>query len=91
MSDIISNRKRVSFTRKLRLVGLTLKENGPWWCLLLLTYYAASAVAHFVRSSIDRLRRAKHLPGLNSAALNKEIWEAWDWGAAGDKWNESEQ
>jgi SAM-dependent methyltransferase len=35
---------------------------------------------------MDRRRRRHGLPGLNSATLNKEIWESWDWSAQGEEW-----
>jgi ubiquinone/menaquinone biosynthesis C-methylase UbiE len=91
MQDIVENRKRISFARKLKLAGLAVRENGLWWCLLLLTYYATSTVAHRVFAAMDRLRRTRDIPGMNSAALNKEIWEAWNWSAAGEEWSQSEQ
>lgn len=91
MSDIVENRKRISLRRKLRLATLALRENGLWWCILLFTYYASSSLAHRAFSAMDGLRRKRNIPGMNSAALNKEIWESWDWSSGGDEWSESEQ
>jgi SAM-dependent methyltransferase len=91
MKDIVENRRRISFASKLRIAWLTLRENGPLWCLLLFAYYVSSFVADRFFSAMDRLRKARNLPGLNSAALNKEIWEAWDWRAGGDEWSKSEE
>jgi ubiquinone/menaquinone biosynthesis C-methylase UbiE len=90
MKDIVENRKRISFARKLKLAGLAVKENGVWWCVLLLTYYLSSTVAHRVFAAMDRLRRIRDIPGMNSKALNKEIWEAWNWSDAGEEWSQSE-
>jgi SAM-dependent methyltransferase len=90
MKDIVENRKRVGLARKLKVAALALRENGPLWCFHLLTYYTASTVAHRAFATMDRLRRTKDIPGLNSASLNKEIWEGWDWSAQGDEWNQSE-
>lgn len=89
MKDIVENRKRISWANKLKLVTTALRENGLAWCTLLLTYYAASSVAHKSFTALDRMRRARRLPGLNSATLNKAIWEAWDWSANGDEWTSS--
>jgi ubiquinone/menaquinone biosynthesis C-methylase UbiE len=89
MKDIVENRRRITLLRKFRLARLALKENGITWCLLLLIYYAASSVANRAFGAMDGLRKRKNIPGLNSAALNKEIWEAWDWGAGGDEWTHS--
>lgn len=91
MQDIVENRKRITWANKLKLAKIVVRENGLLWCLLLLTYYAASSVAHRSFHALDRLRRARHIPGLNSATLNKAIWEAWDWSANGDEWTHSQQ
>ena len=91
MKDIVENRKRISVARKLKLARIALRENGVWWCMLLFTYYVASNVAHRAFATMDRLRRTRGIPGINSAALNKEIWEGWNWSGAGDEWSLSEQ
>jgi SAM-dependent methyltransferase len=91
VKDIVENRRRISLASKLRIAWLTLRENGLPWCLLLFGYYVSSFVADKFFSAMDRLRRSRNLPGLNSAALNKQIWEAWDWRAGGDEWTESEE
>jgi SAM-dependent methyltransferase len=89
MKDIVENRKRLTWSTKLKLATTTLRENGPVWCSLLIAYYAASSLAHKSFQALDRRRRARQLPGLNSATLNKAIWEAWDWSALGDEWTSS--
>jgi ubiquinone/menaquinone biosynthesis C-methylase UbiE len=91
MRDLVENRKRVSFWHKLKVAAIAIRENGPLWCSLFLTYYVASTVAHGAFTAMDRLRRRRALPGLNSAALNKEIWNAWEWSAQGDEWTHSAQ
>jgi SAM-dependent methyltransferase len=89
MKDIVENRKRITLANKLKLAVTALRENGLLWCTVLLTYYTASSVADRSFKALDRLRRARGLPGLNSAALNKAIWEAWDWSASGEEWTGS--
>jgi SAM-dependent methyltransferase len=91
MKDNVPNRRRISLTNKLKLGTTAVRENGPLWCTLLLTYYLASKVAHRSFEALDRLRRARKIPGLNSAAINKAIWDAWDWSAQGDEWSPSPQ
>ena len=91
MKDSVENRRHISFTRKLKLAWLALRENGVWWSFLLLTYYATSTLADGAFAAMDRLRRTRNIPGLNSATLNKEIWEAWNWNSGGDEWSQSEQ
>jgi SAM-dependent methyltransferase len=89
VKDIVENRKRITWTNKLKLAATALRENGPIWCTLLLTYYTTSSIAHRSFVALDRMRRARGLPGINSATLNKAIWEAWDWSASGDEWTSS--
>ncbi len=91
MRDNVANRRRMRFTSKLRTAALVLRENGPVWCLELLTYYAASMLADRAYTAMDRRRRSLRLPGLNSASLNREIWNAWDWGVGGEEWTQSPQ
>jgi SAM-dependent methyltransferase len=89
MKDIVENRQRITFGRKLRLARLALQENGVLWCAFLLTYYVSSTIAHRAFGVMDRMRRKRGIPGLNSRNLNKEIWEAWNWNAAGEEWSKS--
>jgi SAM-dependent methyltransferase len=89
LKDIVENRKRITWTNKLKLAVTALRENGPIWCTLLLAYYASSSIADRSFAALDRMRRARGLPGINSATLNKAIWEAWDWSASGDEWTTS--
>ncbi len=90
MKDIVENRKRITLARKMRLARLALRENGIIWCALFFAYYLTSALAHRAFSAMDRWRSSRNIPGINSVALNKEIWEAWNWDAAGDEWTRSE-
>ncbi len=69
---------------------MALRENGLRWCLVLAVYYAASYVADRAYALMDRWRRTWNIPGLNSLALNRAIWEAWDWSAGGEEWSSSE-
>ena len=90
MKDIVENRRRLSLKDKLRIGLLVLKENGFLWCSCLGGYTVASAIADKAFSMMDSLRRKNGNPGMNSKALNKAIWEAWDWDAAGEEWTPSE-
>jgi SAM-dependent methyltransferase len=53
------------------------------------TYYAASTVADAARRRMHGLRGGMGIPGLNSVALNRAIWNAWDWGQGGEEWTSS--
>ncbi len=91
MKDIVENRQRLGLASKLRIGMLVLKENGIVWCACLAAYYGASAVAGRFFQMMDDIRRRTGIPGMNSRALNKAIWEAWDWGGGGDEWTPSEE
>lgn len=90
MKDLVENRRHLSLGHKLRLGLLVLRENGVLWTTLLGLYYAASSVSGRAFGLMDRLRVRWGIPGLNSPALNKAIWEAWDWSAGGEEWTPSE-
>ena len=94
MKDSVPNRRRIPFAAKLRLAAMALKESGPAWFVLFGTYYLASWIAERAFVAMENLRRVRGVPGLNSASLNKAIWEAWDWRGGGsefgsDAWNKS--
>ena len=89
MKDIVENRQRISFGKKVKIAFLALRENGLIWSFFLGIYYFCSAVANKAFSIMDRRRKRKGLPGLNSARMNKLIWEAWDWEAGGEEWTPS--
>jgi SAM-dependent methyltransferase len=91
MKDIVENRSRLHLGHKLRIGTIVLRENGFVWCCCLAAYIIASAVADRFFGMMDSLRRQWGIPGMNSKALNKAIWESWDWGAGGDEWTPSEE
>ncbi len=90
MKDIVENRRRLSLHDKLRIGLIVLKENGFVWCFWLGVYQITSAVAQRAFGCMDVIRKRTGVPGLNSPTLNKAIWEAWDWSAAGEEWTPSE-
>lgn len=90
MKDLVENRRHISLKKKLSLAWLLLRENGILWCFAFAIYYAASAVGQRAYAFMDHLRRHFGVPGMNSRALNKAIWEAWDWNAGGEEWTPNE-
>ena len=90
MKDSVENRKRISLRAKLRIALIAFKENGFVWFSLLAIYYIASTVENAAYASMDRARRRKGIPGLNSLALNRAVWESWDWTNAGEEWTSSD-
>lgn len=91
MKDIVENRRRITLAKKLQIAGIMLRENGIVWSSLLGLYYFSSAVSQRAGAAMDALRKKKGIPGMNSRALNKAIWEAWDWNAGGEEWTPSEE
>jgi ubiquinone/menaquinone biosynthesis C-methylase UbiE len=89
VKDLAENRRRLELGRKLRLLGLTIKENGVLYSALLGFYYAGSNISNAAFERMQTLRKKRGLPGLNSRSLNAEIWDNWDWTAGGDEWTPS--
>lgn len=89
MKDLVQNRRRIGVRDKARIAWLALRENGPVWCALLGTYYAASALADAAHGRMHRIRDRRGVPGLNSVSLNRAIWDAWDWSGKGEEWTQS--
>jgi ubiquinone/menaquinone biosynthesis C-methylase UbiE len=90
MRDLVENRRRIQFASKLRVLGLTLKENGLRYTGLLALYYLGSGLGNRAFETMQKLRKSRGLPGLNSRGLNAEIWDNWNWAAGGDEWTPSE-
>ncbi len=86
MKDITVNRRKISPLSKAHLAVLSMRENGPLYFAYLGLSYLGTAVADFGFRKSDTLRRAKDLPGMNSRAANKLIWDKWDWSDQGDEW-----
>jgi SAM-dependent methyltransferase len=89
MKDIVENRARLRLGTKLRLVCLSLRQNGFLWTTLMGSYYLASAAAERAFASAHRHRRRRGLPGMNSPEMNRLIWENWNWSARGEEWTPS--
>ena len=89
MKDLVENRRRLPLGKKIKLATEVIRQNGIVWTGCLGGYYLASAVADRAFAAMDVLRKRNNLPGVNSASLNKLIWEAWDWQAQGEEWTPS--
>jgi SAM-dependent methyltransferase len=86
MKDIIENRTRLDLWSKLKLVEIMLRQNGLLWSTLMGIYYLSSAIANASFKKAGALRIKSSLPGMNSSAANKHIWENWDWNGHGEEW-----
>jgi ubiquinone/menaquinone biosynthesis C-methylase UbiE len=89
MKDLIENRVRLDGSTKARLLGMSLRENGVLWTGLVGMYYVASAIGEKAFALAAGLRTKHGLPGMNSVAMNKVIWENWDWSGMGEEWSPS--
>lgn len=89
MKDLVDNRRRISISKKAKLGWEVLRQNGVIWTFYLGLYYLTSALADRAFGAMDSRRKRLGLPGLNSASLNKLIWESWDWEAEGEEWTPS--
>ena len=87
MKDIVENRFGLDGSTKARVFAMSVKENGLLWTGLIRLYYVASAVAERAFATAAKLRAKRNLPGMNSVAMNKVIWENWDWSATGEEWS----
>lgn len=67
MKDLVDNRKRMTLGTKLRVLGLTLKENGLLYTMLLGIYYGGSSVADRAFAAMQRLRKSSGLPASTAA------------------------
>ena len=85
MKDIIANRLDKALDQNAFAVDLgqgeRLAVDGPDG-----RRDATSAIADKAFAKADARRKKHSLPGLNSPAMNKLIWENWDWGAKGEEW-----
>lgn len=87
--DVVENRNRLPSAHKLRVFGLSLRENGIWWTGYLGAYYLASALADWAHRRMMAVRKTRGLPGINSSSINRAIWENWDWDNGGEEWTPS--
>lgn len=89
MKEIAENRDRVHLAGKLRVAKLALRENGLGWAVLFALYWVSSTIANWSFGAMSRQRAVRGNPGLNSVALNKAIWDEWNWNAGGEEWTPS--
>lgn len=88
--ELMQNRRRLGLGDKWRILRLVVRENGLRWTFWFGLYYLSSQLAEFAHGRMTRLRQTLGLPGLNSPAINRLVWDAWDWAAQGDEWTVSE-
>lgn len=91
MKDIVENRRRLPAGRKLALLREVARENGWIWTLTFVVYYCATTLGDAAYRRMQARARRKGLPGLSGRAVNRQIWESWDWGARGEEWTLSEE
>ncbi len=86
---------KVPLVGKLQLLGLLVRENGIFWTVLCLVY---AAIRYGLRWDISFLQRMMRflelrwdLPGMSSTAINRRIWDNWDWGSCGEEWTDTSE
>jgi SAM-dependent methyltransferase len=89
MFDDVQNRRKLNFKGKAKVGLILIRESGVLYFLLLIVYYSSSWLATNLLNVLATMRQVKGVPGVNSARLNKEIWENWDWESGGDEWTAS--
>jgi len=90
VKDIVNNRRLISFPEKLSIARLVYAQNGISWCTAFGIYYVASALSNRAFSMMDRIRKRRGVPGLNSLELNRAIWKSWNWDTGGEEWSADE-
>lgn len=90
MKDIVDNRRLISFPEKLSIARLAYSQNGIAWCAAFGVYYLTSALSNRAFSTMDRIRKRRGIPGLNSLELNRAIWKSWNWDSGGEEWSSDE-
>jgi ubiquinone/menaquinone biosynthesis C-methylase UbiE len=49
----------------------------------------SSSIAEAAFARLQHAKRTRSLPGTSSTAMNRAIWNHWDWTAGGEEWKES--
>jgi len=83
------NRGKVSWPSKFRQISILVKENGPAWTSCFLAYCATQVIADKLSGWLEHSRMSRNLPGLNSVASQRVIWESWNWQQQGEEWTAS--
>jgi SAM-dependent methyltransferase len=83
------NHAKVTWRSKFRQVGILLGENGAAWTSMFLGYCASQATADKLNAWLERSRNSHNLPGINSVASQRAIWDSWDWQQQGEEWTTS--
>lgn len=83
------NRAKVAWRSKFRQVAILIKENGVGWTSCFLAYCASQVIADELKGWLERSRISRNLPGINSVASQRAIWDSWNWQQRGEEWTAS--
>jgi ubiquinone/menaquinone biosynthesis C-methylase UbiE len=77
----------------LDLLKLLIRENGWRWTALFLAdagmRKSVGWAPKFFQKSMRRIEDVHGIEGINSRAMNREIWRSWDWSRMGEEWTQS--
>jgi SAM-dependent methyltransferase len=74
---------------KARFLRSLLAENGLVWTFGWGLSQLLKGLLGWVDRSLQSLERRRGLPGLSVAAINRSIWDAYDWRRRGEEWTPS--
>jgi len=77
----------------LDLLKLLVRENGWRWTSLFLAdavmLKSVRWAPKFFQKSMRHIEDVRGIEGINSRAVNREIWRSWDWSRKGEEWTQS--
>jgi len=83
------NRAKVSWRSKVRQISILIGENGVIWTSRFLAYCASQMAADKLKGWLEQSRISRDLPGINSVASQRAIWDSWNWQQQGEEWTAS--
>lgn len=76
---------------RVRWARLLVAENGVRWTAYAAALGGLKKASRFLQGRMAQLERRYRLSGRNSAAVNYEYWQRWDWSRQGEEWTPSEE
>jgi len=83
------NHAKVTWRSKFRQIRILIGENGVAWTSCFLAYCASQVTADKLNAWLEYSRISRNLPGINSVASQRAIWDSWNWRQQGEEWTAS--
>jgi SAM-dependent methyltransferase len=83
------NCDKVTWRSKFHQIKTLIGENGFGWTSCFLAYCALQVTADKLNGWLEHWRIVRNLPGINSVASQRAIWDSWDWRQQGEEWTYS--